>query len=411
MRVTTLFRKLLGVTELLVTDLVSWASGALMVEARPRWLRSRCGGCGKSGPRYDRRPQRYWRHLSLGRTPIWIGYSPWRVDCGSCGIRTEQVPWAAAGSRFTWAFEEMVAYLAQITDHTTVTALTGIAWPTVGSIVERVVARRLSADRLKNLSRIGIDEFSYRKRHRYVTVVVDHDRQRVVWAAEGRSAEVLGSFFSSLGAERRAEIRFATIDMSGGYQKAIAEWLPNAKIVFDRFHVQQLASNAVDEVRRQLVRDVAGTEDAKAIKNTRFVLLKRPGDLTAPEKERLSDVQRTNHGLYRAYLLKEMLVAALNCRQPADARRMMEAWLGWASRSKLPPFVRVARTIRQRLDGVLAYVKTRLTNGLAEGFNNKIRVVARRAYGFHSADALISMIFLNCGGIQLDPPLPAPTPS
>lgn len=411
MRATTLFRKLLGVTQLFVTNFVFWASGELLVEARPRWRCSLCSRCGRAAPRYDRKPLRYWRHLGCGQTPISIGYAPWRVDCRSCGIHTEQVPWAAAGSRFTWAFEEMVAYLAQVTDKTQVTALTGIAWETVGSIVKRVVDRNLSDDRLKKLSRIGIDEFSYRKRHRYVTVVVDHDAQRVVWAAEGRSAEVLGAFFESLGAAGRAGIRFATIDMSGGYQKAIEAWLPNAKIVFDRFHVQRLASDAVDEVRRQLVRDLAGDEEAKTIKNTRFVLLKKSADLTTSEKERLSEVQRTNRGLYRAYLLKEMLTKALNCRQPADARRMMEAWLDWASRSQLPPFVRVSRTIRQRIDGVLAYVKTRLSNGLAEGFNNKIRVVARRAYGFHSAAALISMIFLNCGGIHLDPPLPAPTRS
>jgi transposase len=172
----------------------------------------------------------------LGRTTVWLVYAPWRVKCRRCGIRTEQVPWAGHARRFTAPFEELVAYLAQVTDRTRVTELTGIAWTTVGTIVERIVGERLSEERFVWLRAIGVDEFSYRKRHRYVTVVVDHDRRRVVWAGEGRSAEVLGSFFEQLGAERRAAIKWVTIDMAGGYKKAITAWLPAAEIVYDRFH-------------------------------------------------------------------------------------------------------------------------------------------------------------------------------
>lgn len=144
----------------------------------------------------------------------------------------------------------MVAYLSQSTDQTKVTELTEISWVTVGAIVGRIVGRRLDPGRLHGLESIGIDEFSYRKRHRYITVVVDHRRRRVVWAAEGRSSEVLGAFFDSLGEEGRSSIVEATIDMAASYQKAVREWLPTAKIIFDRFHVQRLASDALDEVRR-----------------------------------------------------------------------------------------------------------------------------------------------------------------
>ena len=264
------------------------------------------------------------------------------------------MPWAKPGSRFTEAFEEMVAYLSQVTDRTKVRELTGISWTTVGSIIERVVQGRLDPDRLQGLRRIGIDEFSYRKRHRYITVIVDHQRRRVVWAAEGRTAKVLGEFFKLLGEEGRASIDSVTIDMAGSYKKAIREWIPHATVIYDRFHVQRLASKAVDEVRRAMARDLRGLdeEQRKTIKNTRYVLLKNPWHLTPIEQQRLAEVQRTNKKLYRAYLLKETLAHALDYRQPARARRALEEWLAWASRSRLKPFVRLARTLRQHREGV-----------------------------------------------------------
>jgi transposase len=345
----------------------------------------------------------------MGRLRISLEYAPRRVECPRCGVRTEQVPWAPQGSRFTGEFEELVAYLAQVTDKTRVTELMGISWTTVGAIVERVVARRLDPARLEGLRRIGVDEFSYRKRHRYLTTVVDHDRRRVVWAAAGRSAETLGAFFDALGEERCAEIECVTMDMAGGYIKAVEERLPEAQIVFDRFHVQRLASDALDEVRREQLREIRGTEEGRELFRSRFALLKNPWNLTREQKQKLSEVQRTNARLYRAYLLKETLAQALDYKQTWRAKRALREWLAWASRSKLPPFVKAARTIRNHFDRILAYVRERLTNGIVEGFNNKLRTIARRAYGFHSPPPLIAMLYLCCGGIQLNPPLPKPT--
>ncbi len=407
MRLTTVLRRLLGVTKMIVESALFRQDGSLAVSVRPRWRRSRCGECGRRAPRYDRRPVRRWRHLPWGRTSADLLYEPWRVACRRCGIRVEQVPWAARAGRFSYAFEELAAYLSQITDRTQVHRLLGISWQAVGAIVERVVARRLDPERLSGLRRIGIDEFSYRKRHRYLTLVVDHDRRRVVWAGPGKSAEALAAFFTLLGPERCRAIETVTLDLSGAYVKAVREALPHAEIVFDRFHVQRLATEALEEIRRSLVRALASDPDAaRAVKGTRFVLLKNPRNLSRSQRRKLSEVQLTNQRLYRAYLLKETLAQALDYRQPGRARQALEEWLAWATRSRLGPFVRAARTIRRHLDGILAYVRTRLTNGLVEGINGKTRMITRRAFGFHSHQALIAMIFLNCGGIQLAPPLP-----
>lgn len=411
MRVTTLLRRLLDVTRMQVKGCLFQLGGALSVDVEPGWRKPRCGRCGRRAPGYDRRPLRWWRHLAVGKTVVKLCYAPRRVACPRCGIREEQVPWGEAESRFSWAFEEMVAYLAQVTDKTQAARLTGIAWSTVGTIVERVVARRLEPNRLAGLRRLGVDEFSFRKRHHYLTVVVDHDRRRVVWAAEGRSAETLRSFFEQLGPEGCAAINLVSLDMAGSYRKAVSEWLPNAEIVFDRFHVQSLASEALDQVRRSLVRALEDRQQATALKNTRWALLKSPEDLSERQRERLSLVQHHNQPLYRAYLLKETLAQALDYRQPKRAREALEGWIAWASRSRLRPFQRLARTLRSHLPGILAYVRHRLTNGLVEGLNNKLRMITQRAYGFHSAQAVIAMLYLNCAGIRLHPPLPSPTPS
>lgn len=405
MRITTLLRRLLGITSLFVHGFKFGPDG-LVVHVRPKAKLPRCGVCGRVGRGFDSVPARRWRHLSLGRLRIWLEYAPRRVDCPTCGVRVEAVPWAAHRSGFTRDFEELVAYLAQSTDKTAVQRLMGIAWATVGRIVDRVVRGRLDPERLDGLKRIGVDEFSYRRRHKYLTVVVDHDRKRIVWAGPGSRAETLASFFEELGPQRCAEIEVATIDMSAGYQKAIREHLPNAKVVFDRFHVQRLASNALDEVRREELR---GTPEGTDLFRSRFVLLKNPWNLNPRERKKLSEIEKSNAALFRAYLLKETLANALEYKQPWRASRALRDWLAWASRSKLKPFVKTARTIRKQFDGVLAYVEERLTNGVVEGMNTRLRMIARRAFGFHGPQPLIALMYLCCGGIELNPPLPGPT--
>jgi transposase len=315
-----------------------------------------------------------WRHLNLGRLRIWLQYAPRRVNCPSCGVVGEQVPWGEHDSRFTTDFEELTAYLASSTDKTAVSKLMGISWSTVGAIVERVVERRLAPDRLDDLTRIGIDEFSYRRRHRYLTIVVDHVKRRVVWAAPGRSADTLRGFFDHLGPERCAGIELATIDMAGGYIAAIQERLTNTEIVFDRFHVQRLASDAIDAVRREQLRELRGTAEGRDLFGMRFALWKNPWNLSRAEHQKLSELQRTNARLYRAYMLKETLAQALDYMQPARAERALKEWLAWASRSRLAPFVKVARSIRKHFQGILGYVRHRLANAVVEGFNTRLRM-------------------------------------
>ena len=406
MRVTTLLRSLLGVSRMFVCN-VRLGESSLLVDVRPSWKRPRCGCCGRKAPGYDRAAEpRRWQALAFGTVFVRLCYAIRRVHCRRCGVRVEEVPWADPNRRFTRRFEEMVGYLAQVTDMTSTAKLMGISWQTVSNIVARLVRERLDDSRLDGVRRIGIDEFSYRKRHRYITTVVDHDTGKVIWATEGKGAAAVESFFDALGAERLAKLELVTVDMAAGFLKAIREKAPHAKVVLDRFHVQRLASDALDRVRRDQWRELQGTDEGRAVKNTRFALLKNPSNLSAKDEAKLSQVQKDNAPLFRAYLLKETLAAALDYRSPFHARRALDNWLAWASRSRLAPFVKLARTIRKHKDDVLAYVDERFTNGVVEGLNNRLRAVARRAFGYHSPEALIAMLYLVCGGVRLEPPIP-----
>lgn len=400
MRATTLLRKLLDQKHAKVTGLELGDEG-LVVEVAPTTRVPRCGGCCRRAPRvYDDR-ERLWRHLDFAGMRVDLRYRIRRVQCACCGVTTELVPWAEPGSWFTRDFEDMVALLAQKMDKSSICQLMGVAWQTVGAIMARVVARRGPDDLLDDLSAIGIDEISYKRHHRYLTVVTDQIRNRVVWVGEGRRAETLAKFFVELGKERSEKLLTVCIDMAGGYLKALAQFAPYAVVVFDRFHVQRLVQDAVDEVRREQVRELARSAEGRAIKHTRWALQKRPWNVTVSEQAKLVDLQRTNRPLFRAYMLKETLCEILDRRQHYVAARKLREWIGWALRSRLTPFRKAATTIKQYLSGILAYITTRLSNGLSEGMNSKIRVATKQAYGFRSADGLKAMIHLRCSGIAI----------
>jgi len=396
---------LLSIQGLVVRDFHFEPMG-LVVDVVPTWSIARCGECGtKCRAVHDRRERR-WRHHDLAGMALHLSYRIRRVRCSDCGtVKTEKVPWAPPSSAFTYAFEERAAYLAQQSSKTAVSDLLRIAWRTVGWIVRRVVARQRDedGDGLDGLRLIGVDELSYRRHHKYVTVVVDHSRRRVVWAAEGKSAATLKQFFEDLGPKRCSELEAVTLDMSQAFINAVTEASPQARLIFDRFHVQRLAQDALDATRRDEVREASSKEEKRALKGTRWSLQKSEWNLTDADVQTLAQLEQTNLPIFRGHMLKESLVAILDRRQINVARRNLVDWIDSARSSGLDHFVRLAKTIEKRMDGILEYVRTRLNNGRTEGLNGKIRTITRRSFGFHSARALIAMIFLCCGAVHVSP--------
>ena len=405
MRVTTLLNTMLGLPGLWVRGF-HIASGVLVLLVQPRFHRLTCSACGTCVRGRFSQSWRRWRHLALWGLRVELAGPIRRLRCPRCrAVRTEAVPWARPGSRFTRPFEDVVGFLAQQLDHTAVSRLVGISWSTVGQIARRLVAERLDQRRFDGLRRIGVDEISYGRHPSFLTVVVDHDTGRVVWAAEGKTSETLKSFFDQLGPQRLPQIEVVSIDLSAAYQKALREALPGVAVVFDKFHLARLAQQALDEVRRTLVRQLP-PEERRPLKRTRWALLKNPDALDPAQQGKLATIQRSNAPLYRAYLLKESFLDLLAGPSAEQARAELKAWLAWASRSRLRPFVRLGRTVRKHLDGILQALHTGLTNARLEGMNNKVRLLSHRAYGFHSGPPLIATIYLCCSGLDLDVPTP-----
>jgi transposase len=405
-RVCTAFNRLLRLSGASVID-VSFTAAGVLVTVRLRRRRRVCSQCGQTGRGllvHGRRVKR-WRHLDLGASRCWIECELRRLWCRDCGIHLEPVPWARPGAAHTRDFEDVVAWLAQQMAKTPIARLLHIGWGTVGQIVARVVAEHLDERRLDGLVMIGCDEISYRRHERYLTSIVDHDTGAIVWCAPGRNYATLQAFFAELG-ERRRSIKAVSIDMSGGYEKAIREAVPDAQIAFDPFHVCRLASRATDQVRRDEWNrhDRSHTPEGRWIKHTRWSLLKAPENQTIRQLAKLHEVSQANRGLYRAFLLREELRLLYQLPDPTLAPAHLDAWLAWASRSRLRPFVRLARTIRRHRDGILAAIELGISNGRLEGLNSRIRLISHRSFGFHSADPLIALVYLCCSRIVIDLP-------
>ena len=404
MRATTAFKRTLGLPGASVTG-VRFAAEGVVVGVRLRRRRRVCSRCGQLCRATHDTVLCRWRHLDLGAQRCYLVAALRRVKCPDCGVRVEAVPWAR-GPRFTRAFEDVVAFLAQQMAKAPIARLMRLSWDTVGRIVDRVVAERLDPRRLTGLRSVGIDEVSYRRRHRYLTVVADHDSGRIVWVAKGRNSATLQAFFAELG-QRRATIRAVSIDMSGEYQRAIREAAPHAEICFDPFHVVRVGADAVDQVRRDEwnAHDRSHTTAGRWVKNTRWALLKAPDRQNLDQLGTLGEVYQRNQRLYRAFLLYHQLRQLYALDDPALAPAHLDAWLTWAARSKLAPFVKAARTLRRHRDGVLAAIRLGLSNGRLEGLNSRVRLISHRSFGFHSAAPLIALIYLCCGGINIDLPL------
>jgi transposase len=439
-RVTSAFSRLLSLPGVWVRS-VSFEPGHVVVTVALRARRLHCPKCSYS-TRHRENKQHHdsvWRHLDLGVWRLDVHARLRRVRCPERGVLVEGVPFARDGARFTRDFENLVAWLATKTDKTATCRLTRIDWQTIGRVIERVGDELLCEDRLSDLFEISIDEVAWRKGHRYLTLIGDHRRRRVVWGCEGKGQAAADRFFSELdpadhGAEqgrnaeapeiqaqqpadadaeraigeRAGKLIAVSMDMGEGYAKSVREHAPQAVICIDNYHVVQLATKALDEVRREHWNELrqAGDRDAaKQFKDSRWSLLKNPQDLTDRQADTLAALHTAGGKTPRAWAMKEMVRAIFAPDLTINAvAGLIDRLLARLSRSRLKPFVRLGRTIRKHRDGILAARRHKLSNASAEAINNKVKLIVRRAYGFHSANAALALVHLTCGPVTLTLP-------
>jgi transposase len=461
MRVTAAFSRLLDLPGIWVRQ-VAFGPDRVVVTVVLRRKKLICPKCSYSTMARENEQDHdsVWRHLDLGIWRLEVRARLRRLRCPEHGVHVEGVPFARDGARFTRDFEDLVAWLMTKTDRTATCRLVRIDWETVGRIIKRVGDELLPADRLQGLFEISLDEVAWRKGHRYLTLIGDHRKGCVVWGTEGKGQAAADEFFHALdpppdgpsaragrpswepvpaimvpfgpcpsvpagdgipagwltdGSEldpclfaRASRLRAVSMDMTGGYAKSVREHAPQAEIVIDNYHVVALATKALDEVRREHWNELraAGAGDtAKAFKDARWSLLKNPEDLTDRQAATLAALQTAGGKVPRAWAHKETVREIFKPGlSVAAVEKLIDRLLARLSRSRLPPFIRLGRTIRKHKPGILAARRLALSNARAEALNNKAKLIVRRAYGFHTARAALALILLTCGPVTLTLP-------
>jgi len=362
----------------------------------------RCGVCRQRCLEvHDIRREREWRDLSMRKLPLKLRYRPRRVECPRCGVRVEDFPWAEPWARVTTALSNAVAGLARELSWKGTAREYGLNWKSVATIVKRAVQYGLKHRKRPPVHAIGIDEVSRRKGQVYLTVVYDLERRVLLWVGDNRTEEAVRPFFTKeMGPRRCRTLQVVCMDMWAAYAKLVRDHAVNAQILFDRFHIVKHLNEAVDAARRDLWRQLT-TKERVSFKGTRWLLLKNPWNLSSGQKERLSTLVRWNSPLVRAWYLKESFQLFWTYKQPWRAKQHLLKWMNSAMRSRLEPFKKFVGMLRSHLDGVLAWTKTRLSNGAVEGMNNKIKSISHRSFGFRTAEAFIAAIYHCCARLPL----------
>jgi transposase len=422
-RDVSLWRSLLGIEHTVIQSVAFDPEGQLLViGVRPTVRRAaRCGRCRAPARRYDRgRGRRRWRSLDFATIRVYLEADAPRVRCREHGVVVAHVPWARHGARSTQAFEDQVAWQVTKMSLSTVAELMRVAWRTVSGILTRVwdeIAARV--DLLDGLTRIGIDEVSWRRNHRYLLAVVDHDTGHLVWAGKGNTTATVQSFFDALGPARCAQITHISADAAPYIAKATATNCPDAVRVADPFHVVKWANDALGEVRLEVWREtkklaransrgrgrapVDAEEEYPAyqrvriLTRSRYALWKNPENLTIHQRARLDWIAKTDPRLWRAYQLKEGLRAVLRLPEN-EAGAALEAWCRSARHCRIPQFVDLARMVADQRAPILAAIEHGLSNAISESVNTRIRLRNRIAFGIKDPDALISLLMLTLSG-------------
>jgi transposase len=411
------WQRMLGLTATVIEGVIFDEVGeVVVVSVRPRkGAQRRCGRCGRRAPWYDRGDgRRRWRGLDLGTIRVELEAEARRVNCRLHGPTVAQVPWARHGAGHTRDFDDTVAWLSVKCSKTAVTELMRIAWRTVGAILTRVQTDiDAVVDRLAGLRRIGIDEIAYKRNHKYLTIVVDHDSGRLVWAAAGRDQPTLARFFVELGPQRCAALTHVSADGANWIDAVLRAHAPQAVRCADAFHVVAWATEALDEVRRATwnqapgrkkvgspahrthARDATGV--ARSLKRSRWALWKNPDHLTEHQQHQLAWITKTQPELWRAYLLKEGMRYVFAVKGE-EGKQALDRWISWARRSRIEAFVQLQRRIVRYRPEIEAALDAGLSNAIVESTNTKIRLLTRVAYGFHKPEALIALALLALGG-------------
>ena len=347
-----------------------------------------CSGCGCRRPGYDRRPERRFEFVPLWGIKVFLVYAPRRVDCPDCGVRVELMPWAMGKRPLTKAYGWFLAGWAKRLSWKEVAETFQASWESVFRSVEMAVEWGRAHQDLSGVRAIGIDEIAWRKGHKYLTLVyqIDSCCKRLLWIGEARKAKTLLRFFRWFGAQRSQELKYVCSDMWKPYLKVIARKAAQAVHVLDRFHIMAHFSKALDEVRAGEVKELKAKGYEPVLTKTRWLLLRRPENLSDKQESKLAELLQYNLRSVRAYLLKEEFQFFWNYVSPYWAGQFLDKWCAKTMRSKIEPMKKVARMLRGHRTLLLNWfhAKGQLSSGVVEGFNTKVKLTSRKSFGFRT---------------------------
>jgi len=379
----------------------------LHLELAPGTGKFACPECGAEGCGIHDRRERTWRHLNFWQYQTLIHAKVPRVRCAECGVHQVEVPWARPGSGFTLLFEAFVLELIRHMPVSNAADLVGENDKRIWTIIEHYVDKAYQQSKWEKVERVAIDETSRRKGHTYVTNFLDLDTGSLLFMAEGKEAETVALFAEQLrqfGGDP-AKITEAAIDMSAAYKKGVAEHLPEAKVAFDRFHVAKLAGEAFDKVRKEVGSEVGGLG-----RGGMWALRGNASRLNAEMGRLREELLRTYDKLKRAMGLREMLADFYRYGTVELAEEHFDAWYSWARRCRMEPFKKLAKTLRDHLDGIKAYYNNYTTSAIIENLNGRLQRARQRAYGYRNFRYFQLISYWIAGGLSpatgLGNPLP-----
>jgi transposase len=404
-----LINDLLGIQgwEILEEYVVVRAEEVVVPIVRSKGTSYRCGKCGGVCLlAYDHGVVRRVRDFPVWGRRCWLEFSPARVDCLACGVHVEGLDWIEPHERQTLRYERYVAALCELLPALDVAELERLDKNSVYRLDKKWLGRRAALRQEHAVQYLGIDEIAIHKGHKYATLFYDLERREVIGAVLSREERAVNRFFRRWGKASRAAVIAVCTDLWSAYHNSVKRYLKKAKMVFDKFHVFGYLSEAIDGVRRTEQDRALKEEGYQLIKGTRWLWLKHRKNLKRKQKQTLDEIMAQNKNLQKAYLLKEDFEDLYACETEEEAEQFLNEWTKRCERSGLDPFKKLAKRLKRWKTGILAYYQHPITNAVAEGINNKAKVLKRRSYGFHDFEYFILKIMGATGAL---PPLSAIT--
>jgi transposase len=362
-----------------------------------------CSGCGRPGPGYDRLPARRFEFVPLWGIAVYLVYAMRRVNCPTCGVTVERVPWAEGKCHLTTSYRWFLARWAKHLSWEEVAGMFRTTWRNVFESVKHAVSWGLEHRELGGVEAIGVDEIQWQRGHRYLTLVyqIEDGMKRLLWVAEERTEESLRGFFRMLSEEIREAIHFVCSDMWQPYLNVIAEEVRQAVHVLDRFHIMKKMNGAIDEVRREETRRLAEDDYEPVLKHSRWCLLKRPENLTEKQTVKLAELLKYNLKTVRSYLLREDFQRFWEYVSPGWAGKFLDEWCLRTLRSRIEPMKKIVYSLREHRNLILNWFRARgtISAGTVEGLNNKCKLTIRKAYGFRMYETIKIALFHTLGDL------------